>query len=428
MNIAISVENLSKAYRIGKQVESSNSLIGEMLSLAASPIRNFRNLASLNTFGNIRNEESLYWALRDVSFDVAEGEVVGIIGRNGAGKSTLLKILSRITLHTTGRAVLRGRVSSLLEVGTGFHQELSGRENVYMNGTILGMKKREINRKFDEIVAFSGIEKFLDTPVKRYSSGMKVRLAFAVAAHLEPEILIIDEVLAVGDQEFQRKCLGKMNDVAKSGRTIFFVSHNMAAVDALCSRCIVLDQGRVLRDCETQEAVQVYAKLGSRNEENDSNRQGKSGLLQKVVLRSTDGDESQSFGLGEDIVLEVDVITNSEVQRLALSASVHSPRGECMFTLNPRFQSSEVQEIDAPTKVRCTIQNIRLTPGIYSIDLYAKHGNKILDEIEGTSFEIYARDVYGTGRLIVAGGKGIIQPEVSWAKVSPRVNEPLAGK
>ncbi len=240
---AIQVENLSKAYRIGLKDEIPDTIASAVMGWVRRPLANFRRLRRLNTFGanGEGDEADIVWALKDVSFEVAPGEVVGIIGRNGAGKSTLLKILSRITEPTGGRAVIRGRVSSLLEVGTGFHQELTGRENVYLNGTILGMSKREIDRKFAEIVDFSGVEKFLDTPIKHYSSGMKVRLAFAVAAHLEPEILIIDEVLAVGDAEFQKKCLGKMQDVAREGRTVLFVSHNMAAVQTLCQRALLVE-------------------------------------------------------------------------------------------------------------------------------------------------------------------------------------------
>ncbi len=275
----ISVENLSKAYRIGLKEEVPDTFVGAMTGWLKAPVRNWRRLKSLNTFnepvadsavavaeageevasGNGQAEaDDILWALKDVSFEVHEGEVVGIIGRNGAGKSTLLKILSRITEPTHGRAVIRGRVSSLLEVGTGFHPELTGRENIYMNGTILGMRKKEIDKKFDEIVDFSGVEKFLDTPIKRYSSGMQVRLAFAVAAHLEPEILIIDEVLAVGDAEFQKKCLGKMQDVAKGGRTVLFVSHNMAAVESLCSRGLLACDGSIVHDSSASDSVQQY--------------------------------------------------------------------------------------------------------------------------------------------------------------------------
>ena len=239
---AIRIEGISKLYRLEHAHARANSFRDLLTGIALAPLRRFKQLrqsdASLEDF----------WALKDVSFTVERGEVVGIIGRNGAGKSTLLKVLSRIVEPTRGQAVLRGRVASLLEVGTGFHPELSGRENVYLNGSILGMKRTEIESRFDEIVAFAEIEQFLDTPVKRYSSGMYVRLAFAVAAHLHPEILIIDEVLAVGDAEFQRKCLGKIREVSASGsRTVLFVSHNMAAVTSLCSRAILLEHGRVVR-------------------------------------------------------------------------------------------------------------------------------------------------------------------------------------
>ena len=238
---AISIQNISKEYIIGLR-ENANESFREMLtSTFAAPFRRFRSLG-----GQAATEAERFWALKDVSFEVNEGEVIGIIGRNGAGKSTLLKILSRITEPTSGRISMRGRVASLLEVGTGFHPELTGRENVYLNGAILGMTQAEINRKFDEIIDFAGIEKFLDTPVKRYSSGMYVRLAFSVAAHLEPEILVVDEVLAVGDAEFQKKCLGKMKDVSGQGRTVLLVSHNMNAIQTLCHRAVLLEKGQVI--------------------------------------------------------------------------------------------------------------------------------------------------------------------------------------
>lgn len=252
MKPAIKVANLGKEYFIGGK-EKGNETFREMLagSLAA-PFLRLKNLK-----GHVTEEER-FWALKDVSFDVKPGEVVGIIGRNGAGKSTLLKILSRITEPTTGEVSIRGRISSLLEVGTGFHPELTGRENIFLNGAILGMSRQEIRSKFDEIVTFSEVEKFLDTPVKRYSSGMYVRLAFAVAAHLDPEILIVDEVLAVGDAAFQAKCLGRIGRVAKEGRTVLFVSHNMGAIKSLCQRVIHLDGGRVLMDAEAGEVVTRY--------------------------------------------------------------------------------------------------------------------------------------------------------------------------
>ncbi|HDG97553.1 MAG TPA: ATP-binding cassette domain-containing protein, partial [Desulfobacterales bacterium] len=262
-DIAIRAENISKRYRIGLKEQVQDSLGGAILDFIKSPLKNYRKYRSLYKFDDIKDisfteSADIIWALRDVSFTVERGEVLGIIGRNGAGKSTLLKILAKITDPTTGRAEIHGRVSSLLEVGTGFHPELTGRENIYLNGTILGMRKSEIDEKFDEIVDFSGVEKFIDTPVKRYSSGMSVRVAFAVAAHLEPEILIIDEVLAVGDARFQKKCLKKMQDVGRAGRTVLFVSHNMPAVARLCSRTILLEEGQVLKDGPSRDVISAY--------------------------------------------------------------------------------------------------------------------------------------------------------------------------
>lgn len=265
--LALNVENITKCFRIGMKEEIHDTLGVSLWNLIKSPVDNFKKYRSLYTFDDVNPDQiqgpkDIIWALRGVSFQVHEGEIVGIIGINGAGKSTLLKILSKITPPTSGQAMIRGRVSSLLEVGTGFHPELTGRENIYLNGTILGMRKKEIDRKFDEIVDFSGIEKFIDTPVKRYSSGMRVRLAFSVAAYLEPEVLLIDEVLAVGDARFQKKCLNKMQDVSQHGRTVLFVSHNMPAITRLCPRTILLDGGRVLADGPSHEVVGVYMSSG----------------------------------------------------------------------------------------------------------------------------------------------------------------------
>ncbi len=266
-DIAIRVENLSKRYRIGMKEETHDTFAGALTSFVRSPLKNLKSLRRLSHFEeNGHDSEDIIWALKDVSFEVERGEVLGIIGRNGAGKSTLLKILSKITYPTTGRVELNGRVASLLEVGTGFHPELTGRENIYLNGTILGMTKKEIDSKFDEIVDFSGVEKFIDTPAKRYSSGMRVRLAFSVAAHLEPEILLVDEVLAVGDAEFQKKCLGKMGEVASEGRTVLFVSHNMDAILNLCPFSCVIDKGRIVYQGKSEEALKYY--LGTFSKKN----------------------------------------------------------------------------------------------------------------------------------------------------------------
>jgi len=259
-DIALHVAQLGKQYRIGDRLDRYKTLRDVVSDAASAPLRGLRSAFSRDSSGQTGQGDGngVIWALRDVSFDVEQGEVLGIIGRNGAGKTTLLKILSRITEPTEGYAAIRGRVGSLLEVGTGFHLELTGRENIYLNGAILGMKKAEIEAKFDEIVDFSGVERFIDTPVKRYSSGMYVRLAFAVAAHLEPEILLVDEVLAVGDASFQKKCLNKMQDVGQEGRTVLFVSHSMRAITRLCSRTILLDEGRIQKDGPSHQAVGAY--------------------------------------------------------------------------------------------------------------------------------------------------------------------------
>jgi lipopolysaccharide transport system ATP-binding protein len=266
--ISIQVENLSKCYRVGEAEKRHETLSAAFSSWIKSPISNYRRLRKRSRFDD-QDSEDILWALKDVSFDVKDGDVVGIIGRNGAGKSTLLKIFSRITDPTAGKVIVRGKVSSLLEVGTGFHQELTGRENVYLNGTILGMSKKEIDKKFDEIVAFSEVEKFIDTPVKHYSSGMKVRLAFSVAAHLDPDILIVDEVLAVGDISFQKKCLGKMEDVSTRGRTVLFVSHNLHAIRQLCKRCLVLDNGQVKIDGDVDRSIDFYHEFLSSHQTGD---------------------------------------------------------------------------------------------------------------------------------------------------------------
>jgi len=279
-NIAIRVENLSKRYRIGQYVGSGaqyKTLRESLTSAVSAPLRRLRQTGDgrrktgppspasrpRSSVAGQPSTDGYIWALRDVSFEVKQGEVLGIIGRNGAGKSTLLKVLTRITEPTKGRAELNGRVSSLLEVGTGFHPELTGRENIYLSGAILGMTRKEIDGKFDEIVNFSGVETYIDTPVKRYSSGMRVRLGFAVAAHLEPEILLVDEVLAVGDAEFQRKCLGKMGEVASRGRTVLFVSHNMPSIKNLCDRAILLDAGQIASEGHVEEVVDTYLMAGT---------------------------------------------------------------------------------------------------------------------------------------------------------------------
>ena len=284
-----------------------------------------------------------FWALKDVSFEVEPGEVVGIVGRNGAGKSTLLKILSRITEPTSGRCEFRGRIGSLLEVGTGFHQELTGRENVYLNGSILGMSRREIARRFDEIVDFSEIEEFLDTPVKRYSSGMYVRLAFGVAAHLNPEILLVDEVLAVGDQRFQKKCLGKMREVGRSGRTVLFVSHNIAALEALCGRCILIDQGQVKAEGETRSILARYYEddedrnAGCRDlAEHRGRTRSSEPIMTQVTLSDGNRSPISCIRMGSSLSIQVDLdIKGSPIQPV-LGVGIKTDIGTPLFGVNSR--------------------------------------------------------------------------------------------
>lgn len=309
-NLAIRVEGLGKEYRIGGRQESYKTLREELTSTFTAPFRRLRQLTRGTNNGGITNDR--FWALKDTSFEIKPGEVVGLIGNNGAGKSTLLKILSRITEPSTGLAEIRGRVGSLLEVGTGFHPELTGRENIYLNGSILGMAKEEIEKKFDEIVEFAEVEKFLETPVKHYSSGMYLRLAFAVAAHLEPEILLVDEVLAVGDARFQKKCLNKMQEVGQHGRTVIFVSHNMPAITRLCSRAIMLRDGQILRDGPAHKVVSEYLSSGlgitCRREWHDLSRAPGNDVVRMVGMRvkSADGSVSESMDIRKPVAVEMD--------------------------------------------------------------------------------------------------------------------------
>ena len=321
---------------------------------------------------------SSFWALDDVNFEIGHGEAVGIIGHNGAGKSTLLKVLSRITEPSRGRAVIEGRVASLLEVGTGFHPELTGRENIFMNGAILGMRRAEIERSFDEIVAFADVEKFLDTPVKRYSSGMYVRLAFSVAAHLEPEILIVDEVLAVGDIQFQKKCLGKMGDVSRSGRTVLFVSHNMAAVRQLTSRCILMKKGSVFYDGTPDRAIELYsdATAAGFQQGGDLSRWPRLNpdLNQKVGLKSLSFGRPALFDPDEDIVLDVVVTARESLPELGVKGTIFRDDGSPVggfFSLG-----SLAVEAGDERMLRVTLRSLRLAPGKYSFEVGLAKGNE----------------------------------------------------
>ncbi|MCP4351309.1 MAG: ABC transporter ATP-binding protein [Desulfobacterales bacterium] len=333
----IKVENLSKQYDLG--VIGRDTLVKELQSWWALK----RGKPDPND-PVVAEDEGLLdgnrlWALQDVSFEVKQGEILGIIGKNGAGKSTLLKILTKVTIGTSGVVKIKGRVASLLEVGTGFHPELTGRENIYLNGTILGMNKAEINRKFDEIVDFAEVERFIDTPVKRYSSGMHVRLAFAVAAHLEPEIMLVDEVLAVGDAAFQKKCLGKMGTVAGEGRTVLFVSHNMGAVSSLCTRAILLEKGMIVDSGETSEVINTYISKLSGSESREAERfftdtPEKPAQIRRICISDPDGNPSLIHGILNPIRVEIDFVIRQHFPNLFVACTVRTIMDQIIFTTN----------------------------------------------------------------------------------------------
>jgi lipopolysaccharide transport system ATP-binding protein len=373
----ITVSNLSKAYRIGKKAERADSFVGMLQESIMAPFRNWKRLGQVNGGENMA-DNAVHWALREISFDIKEGEVLGVIGRNGAGKSTLLKIMSRITEPTSGEVRVRGRVASLLEVGTGFHPELSGRENVYLNGTILGMHKKEIDRKFDEIVDFSGVEKFLDTPIKRYSSGMKVRLAFAVAAHLDPEILIIDEVLAVGDIEFQNKCMGKMRDVSTGGRTVVFVSHNMPAVQALCKTGVLLSESRLRAFGPIEDVLGTYLANVETRLPQEWERQ------EKPVAQETpwiDKVKVEFWGSQPTLYLKAEVTLRSYPKyesALMVAIDIHGQQGDWVMQAIPDIAPSIV--VAEKTTIEVLIELTPLIPGSYLVGVWVgKSLNSTID-------------------------------------------------
>ncbi|MEM0939658.1 MAG: ABC transporter ATP-binding protein [Bacteroidota bacterium] len=367
----IRVENISKRYRIGI-VKKAETLAEQLKNAAIYPIKNFRKITQLSKFSD-RNDPSVFWALKDINFEVQRGEVLGVIGHNGAGKSTLLKILSRITEPTTGQVTFKGRVSALLEVGTGFHPELTGRDNVYLNGTILGMRKREIDAKFDEIIAFSGIEKHIDTPVKFYSSGMTVRLAFSVAAHLEPEILVIDEILAVGDTEFQLKCLGKMEEMAGGGRTVLFVSHNKEAVMKLCSRCILLKSGVIQMSGNTNEVITKYLdhKTSFVNSAVYLNRfsDSKKILLKSVRVLNAHYQNCDTYYIGEAINIEIVYENYDEKHKIFCSIRIIDEQGNHLFVSceNMSEDWSRIAKNQGLRSIICSLMDPLLNVGFYKI-------------------------------------------------------------
>jgi lipopolysaccharide transport system ATP-binding protein len=392
MKPAIRVENISKRYRVGSGPKVASTLT-ESLARAA------RRLT-----GRTRPDETgTFWALQGVTFDVRPGDVVGVIGRNGAGKSTLLKVLSRIVEPTGGRAEVRGRLGSLLEVGTGFHPELTGRENTYLNGSLLGMSRREIDRKFDEIVAFSGVERFLDTPVKRYSSGMSVRLAFAVAAHLEPEILIVDEVLAVGDGEFQRRCFQKMDQIRRSGRTILVVSHNLGAIQTLCTRAIQIEKGKLIGDGDVAGQVANYlSRLTTASEEPVGDRTDREGQGRARVVGLTFRDERDQPGRTADLIIETAAL------------SCWSPDGVKLFHVDTAQRGDGADRRGPDREYVCRIPKLPLAPGLYHWNVMLTAAGGVQDHVTSAAvLEVLPGDFFRTGQTAPAA-QGAILVDHDW--------------
>jgi len=418
--VAIRVEGLGKRYRIGER-ERYRALRDTLVDAIKAPIRRRREQGGDNTI----------WALRDVSLQVGQGEVLGVIGHNGAGKSTLLKILSRITEPTEGRAEVRGRVGSLLEVGTGFHPELTGRENIYLNGAILGMKRSEIARRFDEMVAFAEVERFIDTPVKRYSSGMYLRLAFAVAAHLEPEILLVDEVLAVGDAAFQKKCLGRMSDVAREGRTVLFVSHNLPSIEKLCQRVVVIDGGRVVMQGDPVTCIAAY--LGARTEPRAAVDLASvprldprlTPVLTSLDIQDAEGNPVAAVGCGEPLEFHVAYAAAREIVNPSFGIIISNGMGTPLFFLQTRTQLGLWDKAPPEGRIVCRLDEVPLVPGEYLLTLGCLTGERQLDLLEHVaSFTVEPRDFFKSGYLPhQLNGPVLIRG--AWDLRQARVDEPL---
>jgi lipopolysaccharide transport system ATP-binding protein len=425
MKPAIRVENLSKRYRIGTREHPANRNLTEALTAGARWLarRAWRRTPSHDT------NDGTFWALKDVSFEVQPGEVVGIIGRNGSGKSTLLKILSRIVEPTAGWAEVRGRMASLLEVGTGFHPELTGRENIYLNGSILGMSKKEIDRKFDEIVAFSEIEQFIDTPVKRYSSGMFVRLAFAVAAHLDAEILVVDEVLAVGDTAFQAKCLGKMGSVAESGRTVLLVSHNLSQINRLATKCMYLKKGRCVSFGETSEQIRnffgdTFAKYDDCPDSNAhpyrrSSSDGEAIRIQEIIVTDSHGQKRKHFASSEPFKFFIRVDSSITVPKAAMVIFLNSENTGLVATLYNKDHGAGLDIVPGMQTIIVECPNMYLSPGRYTASFHINRtvSEKAFDVImDFPVFKIAAVDSVDAKRDWPQRPWGCIDPQhVNWS-------------
>ena len=396
-NVAIRCEGLSKQYRIGGHTDYYKLLRDAISDAAAAP---FRRLKSASRNGNSNGIENNYiWALDDVSFEIAAGDVVGIIGRNGSGKTTLLKIFSRITKPTRGHAEIHGRVGSLLEVGTGFHPELSGRENIFLNGAILGMRKSEIERKFDEIVAFAEVEKFIDTPVKRYSSGMYVRLAFGVAAHMETEVLLVDEVLAVGDAQFQKKCFEKMREIGSQGRTILFVSHNMSAVRSICKEAVILERGKLVAQGEIDQTVDQYLSRISLSQKFEQAIETNTFSVTSVEVTSVSGAVVKTF---DPVQVRVRFVPKAEIRDPGLYVSFLTMDSRRLTGLDLKdFVTSAPLPAGEPAELGFTIESLPLMPGTYQVEIHLKDMARHLIEFvpQTFQFEVAETEVYGGRKL-----------------------------
>jgi homopolymeric O-antigen transport system ATP-binding protein len=423
-NTIIQVENLGKKYLIKHQQQGSYTALRDVIadkveSLGKRIISPWNHKQS-----SIFSTTEEFWALKDISFKVKQGEVIGIIGHNGAGKSTLLKIISRITEPTKGRIRINGRVASLLEVGTGFHPELTGRENIFLNGAILGMGKVEIKRKFDEIVEFAEVEKFLDTPAKRYSSGMYVRLAFAVAAHLEPEILVVDEVLAVGDVRFQKKCLGKMEDVAKEGRTVLFVSHNMAAVESLCHRTILLENGDVSRDGESNSVINAYLQVSDMSlsdiDLSDLQRTGDFGEKIRFVkgyFLDSNGNKTNRYRVGGNIIIYLELISyGGSYDDLHINVGINTNQNILITMVTNRTNYGFIScHRNKKVTMKATIENLTLSPGTYDISVaVGRRGQPPFDILQNV-LPFYVNDTV-LGRQVIQHPNlpGFVQTSSNW--------------
>jgi lipopolysaccharide transport system ATP-binding protein len=417
-DIAIQVTNLGKRYRIGALTKRNDTLRDQIVDWSSQVVHRMHRKRIES------QDDNILWALKDISFDVKKGQVLGVIGKNGAGKSTLLKVLSRITEPSEGEVQINGRVGSLLEVGTGFHPELTGRENIYLNGAILGMKRTEINQKFDEIVDFSEVGQFIDTPVKRFSSGMYLRLAFAVAAYMEPEILVVDEVLAVGDAEFQQKCLGKMSEVAQGGRTILFVSHNMSAILRLTQETIVLDKGKMILRAPTPEAVDLYLsaghdKAGERIWEAEEIPDSTAPFLPEALrLMDMRGNIVDTVRSTEQVILEIEYSLSAAVTGLRIGIYLYTARGEAVLT---SFDTDEQEMFEKHTRrnagkyvSRCTIPADLLNQGRYTVSMNASSYNirRYFRDEQVLDFTVDATGA--PGMQWSEPRPGIIRPRLEW--------------